>query len=280
MTYKDLIKKGSDILESSGAYPQEASMLMLEYAKENNLDLYLNMDKEVDIDFQDKYLKAIERLSKHEPLAYIIGCQPFYGYDFIVDNRVLIPRPETEELVGEVLMNIDEMFMDDDKLSVIDVATGSGAIGLTLALEESKVAITLTDISESALAVARENASKFNIEAEFILSDMLKSVNNKYDVLVANPPYIKNQAILEKSVKDYEPHLALYGGDSGLIYYQEILESASKVLNDKFLIAMEIGYDQGKSILDLANKYFANCKIEIKKDINKKDRILLIKGMK
>ncbi|MFV0254668.1 MAG: peptide chain release factor N(5)-glutamine methyltransferase [Erysipelotrichaceae bacterium] len=278
MTYQELLNKGIDLLKKSGGYANEASLLLLEYTRALKIDLYLNINNEVSLELSSKYLQGIERLIKCEPLAYIIGTQPFYGYDFIVDKRVLIPRFETEELVGEILMLLDEEFIDYSNIKVLDVGCGSGAIGLTLALEEKRILLTSSDISSDALELAEENAQKLNVEANFICSDMLEKITGKFDVIVANPPYIRNDAVLESSVKDYEPEIALFGGDDGLYYYRILLANIKEFLNSKYLIAMEIGYDQKVDILALANKYFPQASIEVKQDLNGKDRMLIIKG--
>ncbi len=277
MIFRELLKIGIEKLEGSNIYTQSAQLLLLAYCQEENIDLYAHYQDEVPTKMITKFNQAIDRLIKDEPLAYVIGYQPFYGYDIVVDNRVLIPRSETEELVGEILMNIDNKFNDYQEIKAVDIATGSGAIAIAIAKEEPRIRMTATDISEDALAVAQINNNKHDANITLKKSDMLDSLlNEKFDLIICNPPYIKNDEILDNSVKDYEPSLALFGGNDGLDFYRRVLKDADKILNDRFIIAFEMGYDQGITLPNLARQYFNNCDIKVVKDINKLDRMLII----
>ena len=217
---------------------------------------------------------AIKRLNNKEPIQYIIGNVDFYGYILNVNKNVLIPRRETEELVEEVIKR-SQVFT---KPTIIDIGTGSGAIAISLS-KELNMHIYASDISQKALEVAKENAKSNNANITFLEGDMLKPYienNIKVDIIVSNPPYIKEDEEIEDIVKNNEPNIALYAKNNGLEFYESILKNAKKVLNDKFLIAFEIGYMQAEDIKNIAFKYLGNVKVEIKQDLSKKDRMLFV----
>ena len=191
---------------------------------------------------------------------------------------MLIPRFETEELVANILASYDDFF-GDEVVDVVDIGTGSGAIAISLALEEKNMRLDATDISEKALQIARKNADNLGANVNFIQGDLLEpliKMKKKYDILVSNPPYIPNEEYVQALVKDNEPHLALFGGSDGMYFYEKILKDAHKILKDKSLIAFEHGWNQKEKMINLINKYFPNSKYEIIKDINGKDRITII----
>lgn len=235
------------------------------------------MEKE--IEYLKKYYKgdikdAIKRLWNNEPVQYIVGDVDFYGYTLDVNKNVLIPRRETEELV-EYVIKYAKRF---NKPSIIDVGTGTGAIAIALS-KELNLTVYASDISPKAIEVARKNVEKTNSKVSLLLGDMLKPYmdkNIKVDILVSNPPYIREDEEIEKIVKDNEPEIALYAPNNGLFYYEEILKNASKVLNDKFLIAFEIGEKQGDDVKELAHKYLKDVKVEIKKDLSDKNRFVFV----
>lgn len=276
MTYRELIQQYSNLLEEKNLNPQDAIFLMLELANKESYDLYLNYDLEVEEGLKYRFIESANRLLNHEPLQHILGYEYFYGYKFFVNEDVLIPRDETQELVSNVLADIDEYF---ENPTVVDIGCGSGAIAIALKKEENKITMLASDISEKALDVARKNAIYNEAEVTFYQGDLLQPFiqqNIKIDVLVSNPPYIKENEVLESSVVDFEPHLALFGGKDGLYFYRKILENAHLVLKEKSMIAFEMGYDQKESLSNLAIQYFPNSRIEVLQDINGKDRMLFI----
>lgn len=232
-----------------------------------------------DIEYLKKYYKgdindAIKRLNMGEPVQYIVGDVDFYGNIIKVNKNVLIPRRETEELVEKVLKRI-QVF---DSPVIADIGTGSGAIAITLA-KKLNTLVYASDISLKALDVAKENVAINKANVTFFEGDMLKPYienNIKLDVIVSNPPYIKEDEKIEDIVKNNEPHLALYAKNNGLEFYDSILKNASYVLKDKYLIAFEIGLDQGKNIEALAKKYLSNSIVEIEKDLSGKDRFIFV----
>ena len=201
------------------------------------------------------------------PLAYIVGDAEFYGLTFVVNEDVLIPRPETEEVVSEALKYINSTS------KVLDIGTGSGVIAVTVAKKKA-CNVTAVDISESALEIAKQNAKNNNVEVEFIKSDLFEAIGGrKFDVIISNPPYIseKEYQSLMPEVKDYEPRLALVAEENGLKIYKQIIKDASKHLNKNGKIVLEIGYNQGEKIKNLLEKDFEE--IKILKDLQGQDRI-------
>lgn len=239
------------------------------------------MNKE--IDYLKKYYNgnledAIKRLNNGEPVQYIVGNVDFYGYELDVNKNVLIPRRETEELVEEVIKRAKTF----DNPVIIDIGTGSGAIAIALS-KKLKTHVYASDISDKAIDVAKANVDKTNSNVTLLNGDMLKPYienNIKVDILVSNPPYIKENEEIEDIVKNNEPHLALYAKNDGLEFYESILKDAKKVLNDKYLIAFEIGETQGEDIKALALKYLGNVNVEIKKDLSDKNRFVFVYNYK
>lgn len=231
------------------------------------------------VEYLKKYYKgnlddAIKRLDNGEPVQYIVGNVDFYGYELIVNKNVLIPRRETEELVENVI-KLSQEFISP---TIIDVATGSGAIAISLS-KKLNTHIYASDISEKALEVAKLNSKNNNSFVTFFKGDMLKPFienNIKVDIIVSNPPYIKEDEKIEDIVKNNEPNIALYAKNDGLEFYESILKDAKLVLKDKYLIAFEIGETQGTAIKNLAVKYLGNVKVEIKKDLSLKTRMLFV----
>ena len=279
-TYNQLIHKYKKQFENKGLSPEMVKAFIFELCNEEKVNLYYDIDKQALPIIEDKFEKGIVRMLNDEPMNYVLGYSYFYGYQFKVNKDVLIPRPETEELVGLILSKYDE-FYKGQKINICDVGTGSGAIAISLKKEESNLNVFASDISNDALEVAKENASALGADVEFLLGSMLEPYienNIKVDILVSNPPYIKNNENLEASVVDYEPHVALFGGDDGLKFYREIFALSDKILAKNGLIFFEMGYDQAENMKELARSYYPNAQIEIFKDINGKNRMFMLKN--
>ena len=254
MQYKDLVKKiNTEDLDNFN--------YLLKYKYKKSKDENIN----------EKILKDLE-LSKSYPIQYIVGNVDFYGYNFVVNENVLIPRFETEELVENTIKLIKNRFKD--KVSVLDLCTGSGCIGITLKIELPNLKVTLSGISKEALEIAKIN--KQDLDIDIIESDILTNINNKFDVIISNPPYISKDEKIMDIVKNNEPNIALYADNNGLYFYEEILKNCKNNLNDKFLIAFEIGEKQATDIKIIANKYLDNIDIIVKKDLQGRDRMLFI----
>ena len=232
-----------------------------------------------DLDYLKKYYSgniedAIKRLEAGECVQYIVGNVDFYGYNFIVNKNVLIPRFETEELVDRTIKYIDA-HLDKNNLDIIDLGTGSGCIAITLN-KELNCSVDAVDISLSALEVAKDNNDKNNASVNFIFGDMLNNIDKKYDVIISNPPYISYDEKIEEVVRNNEPHLALYADNDGLKLYEEILKNVSNNLKDKAIIAFEIGRTQANRIKEMINKYLPNSIVKVEQDLSLNDRFIFI----
>ena len=272
MTVEELIVYGKGKTSSD-----HAKMLLSSYLDVNPLELLTILDKEVDSDIEKLYKSSLEALKENKPIQYVIGNVNFYGLMFIVNKNVLIPRFETEEIVEQVVEYAKSL--NKDKIKILDLGCGSGAIGLTLKsiLKDSEV--TLTDISKDALEVAKLNANNLNLDVTFIESDWFSNVKlEKYDIIVSNPPYIRTDEEIEEIVKNNEPSLALYGGIDGLDCYRKILANIKPYLNNKFLIAFEIGESQKEEIYDIVNKYLKDVEIICKKDLYGRNRMIFVRN--
>lgn len=235
-----------------------------------------------ELEYLKKYLhegedmkKAIERLNNGEPVQYIVGDVDFYGNILKVNKSVLIPRRETEELVEKTQNYIKELFPKGD-INILDIGTGSGCIAITLKKIFPNSTITACDISKEALIVAKENAKINQTNITFIESNIFTNIENKYDCIISNPPYIREDEKIMDIVKNNEPHLALYAKNEGLYFYEQIISQASQYLNKKFIIAFEIGEEQGKSVIEIANNYFPKSQIILEKDLQHLDRFIFI----
>ena len=278
-TYHHWVIEGRDKLLTANQREQAAQLLMVELCNQKNINLYMVMEEEIDPEIEAKYKQGIQWMEEGKPLGYVLGYEWFYGYDFFVSPDVLIPRPETEELVGLVLGMFDDHFSDRDSVEVFDVATGSGAIGISLDLEEEKMHVTCSDISEAALKVAEKNNEHLHADTTFLCGSMLDPFIEKgmhCDILVCNPPYIPSEEKMEHSVVDYEPHVALFGGEDGLKFYRDVFKKANLVCNEGAFMAFEMGYDQGERLSALAREYFPEATITVHKDLSQKDRMLTI----
>lgn len=278
MLYREALRRAQHLCIDAGVGEQAPLFLLLELANLESHNLYAEFDQEMDDALVDAYYKKVDRLLAHEPLDHILGYSYFYGFKFLVNEDVLIPRPETEELVANVLASYDEFFAGQE-VEAIDVGCGSGAIAIAVALEEKNIHMQASDISEHAIAVAKENAKNLEANVAFKVGDMLQPFiesNHKVDILISNPPYIPQDEKMEDSVVDFEPHVALFGGSDGLHFYKEIFKHAHKVIKGKSFLAFEIGYNQKDALLKEADIYFPNDKKEVLKDLNGKDRMLFI----
>lgn len=233
-----------------------------------------------DIEYLKKYVdknkqeEAIKRLRKGEPVQYIVGNVDFYGYKINVDKRVLIPRFETEELVSNTIKYIKKYFKDN--INILEIGTGSGCISIALKKELENTNITATDISEDALEVAKENANGNNCKINFINTNIYDGINDKFDVIISNPPYISKSENIMDIVYNNEPHQALFADNNGLYFYEEILKNIKKLLKDKYLICFEIGMTQAEDIRQICQKYLKNVNFIVKKDLQDRDRMVFI----
>ena len=279
MILRELIRQSEAMLDEKDKDCNVAKVLFYHLAHKEPHQLYLMMDEEVDEELLKQFQDGMQRYMNGEPIQYINGKENFFSRDFIVNENVLIPRYETEELVQNILYKIDDYFDDYSSIDLCDVGTGSGAIAITLALEEPKLNVVATDISEEALEVAKANASELDAQVTFYQGDMLEPLidrQQKFDIFVSNPPYIPQDQEIESVVKDNEPHVALFGGNDGLYFYRKIFKDVRHVLKDRALLAFEMGFDQRELMSQAVEQYFPGIPYEIIKDINGKDRMLFI----
>lgn len=269
MTIEELLVFGK-----SHSRSEHAKILLAELLNKNSLELLNYLDEKVDDKISNEYKRQILALEEGKPLQYVIGNVNFYGIKYYINENVLIPRFETEELVENTIKYVNKYFAEP--VDIIDLGCGSGVIGLTLEKKISTKSVDLIDISKKALEVTKVNKENLKSNANLYQNDFLKNIEKKYDVIISNPPYIKNNEQIEQIVKDNEPHLALYAGDEGLDCYESILRDAGKNLKERAIIAFEIGYTQAEDIKTLASKYLDNIRIEVKKDLSEKDRMLFI----
>ena len=258
------------------AIGEEAESLSFTFRISKNLSFtqfVLKMQAEATADDIELLKKIQSQLLVHRPAQYIIGNAEFHGHSFKVDERVLIPRPETEELVNLILSE-----NQNSSLKVLDIGTGSGVIALSLAAERDNWQITASDISQDALDLAQENAKSINVMVDFIQSNCFQKITGKYDIIVSNPPYISEIDIEEvaTNVLASEPHLALFAEEDGYAVYRKIAESAPNHLTEKGKIYLEIGYKQGEKVKKIFESTLPKMRIRILQDQFGKDRMVVI----
>jgi len=269
MRVEDLLVYGK-----SHCHSDHAKILLAELIDKNPLELLMNLDEIVSEEKVKLYKEEILALEAGRPLQYVIGHVNFYGNQFYINENVLIPRFETEELVEHTIKFIKKYY--NEPVDIIDLGCGSGVIGLTLEKKVSTKSVDLIDLSSSALEVTHKNCVNLNSQANIIESDFFRNVSKKYDVIISNPPYIKTTEEIEKIVKENEPHLALFAGQDGLNCYRNILKDIKSHMKEKCIIAFEIGCTQANEIISIVKSYLKEVKIEIKKDLSGKDRMLFI----
>ena len=252
------------------------NLLIEAYYGFNRITLALEPELSITKEEQNPIFKALDDLKHEKPIQYILGETEFFGLPFKVNENVLIPRPETEELVDWVLK--DQSTKSDDKLSILDIGTGSGCIAISLAKNLPQAKVFALDVSKGALKIAQENAKENNVTVKFIEASILEqpTVGSQLDIIVSNPPYVRNQEKKEmkNNVLDNEPHLALFVEDENpLQFYKAITEFAVHNLKNEGVLYFEINEYLGNEMIELlSDNNFKN--IELKQDIFKKDRMI------
>ena len=279
MTIKDIIINYSKKLENISDTPRLDVEILLEKALGgvDNLYIRLNLNKELTKDQEILFNGFIEDRLKGRPIAYIVKNREFMGLDFYVKEGVLIPRPDTETLVEELI----DICKSKENLHILDIGTGSGAITISLAKYLPTSMVKSLDISDIPLEVGKQNAITNGVSEriEFIKSDLFNSIENtdmKFDVIVSNPPYIPKCDIdtLHTQVKDYEPYNALEGGEDGLDFYRKITAQSKKYIKENGILAYEVGHDQAKDVAEImVNNGYTN--IYTKKDLQGIDRVVI-----
>lgn len=273
MQYTELYEYGKAKLKEAEISEAELdARLLLEFiCQTDRSTLFAHPDKEISQEEQKAYEAGIAKRSRHIPLQQITGTQNFMGFDFLVNEHVLIPRQDTEILVEDVMKELH------DGMRLLDICTGSGCILLSLLKYSNDCEGVGADLSEEALKVAEENAKLLNVSEQttFVCSDLFSQVQGKFDIIVSNPPYIRTDIIetLMPEVREHEPRMALDGKEDGLYFYRRITEQAGKHLLRGGKLFFEIGYDQGQQVKDLmeANGFK---EVEIRQDYARLDRVV------
>ncbi len=277
MTIKELIIYGTKKIKENDIENAnlQAKIILLNLIKQSKQYLIINQEEKISEDIEEKYKKDINKIIDGIPIQYITKNQEFMKLNFYVDKNVLIPQPDTEILVEEVI-NISKKL---ENIKILDICTGSGAIAITLAkyIKDSK--IYATDISKEAIKIASKNAKKNKVKEQitFLVSDMFNKIpNQNFDIIVSNPPYIEKNVInnLPKQVKN-EPYIALNGGKDGLDFYKIISNNAYKFLNSDGYLCLEIGYNQKNYVIKLLENTNKYKDIYCKKDLANNDRIII-----
>ena len=277
MNRRQAITKACLLLRRQGKEESLARFLLM-YILDESPQLFSNsLSEQMSKENEDKYFSLIEKHIKEDvPLSHLVGFEYFYDRKYKVTKDVLSPRMETEELIYKVIEYVNAS--NKNKFKILDLCTGSGIIAITLKKELDQVLVDViaSDISEEAIEVAKENAQSHNATIKFIKSDIFNDIDDKFDIIVSNPPYIdhKDEVTMQDNVLKYDPHLALFAEEEGMYFYRKIIEQVNDYLNENGVIFFEIGYDQKDKIIKLAdmNGYSA----EVYKDINGRDRMAFL----
>lgn len=281
MKIKSLIKQGKEFLADRENALLECELVLAHVLGESREYVFMNAEKEIDDFSVDLFMKYLQRLFEGEPLAYLLNEKEFFGLNLYVDNRVLVPRPETEQIVERVIefAEADE----DRKYKVLDVGTGSGNIAVSLASNELITDVLALDIDEEALEVAKINVEQYSLghKVQLVQSDLLDVIEDGeyFDAIVANLPYIGevNYRFVSPSAEKFEPNHALFGGESGLELYKKMFQQLEDKGVEFELMIGEFGFEQGKIMEDLLNKYFEH-KWVIESDLAGIERIFIVKN--
>ena len=237
--------------------------------------LVINDKEELKGETIEKYDQCLKQIIEGYPMQYITNNQEFMRLNFYVDENVLIPQPDTEILVENTIQICKEKYTENKTIKILDLCTGSGAIAISLGKYIQNAEITAIDISKEAIKVAAKNAEMNGVKIQFVQSNMFENINEKYDIIVSNPPYIETNVLckLPKEVQN-EPRLALDGGEDGLDFYREISKKAYRYLNDRGFLVMEIGYNQKNTVIEILSKETKYKNIECIKDFGNNDRVI------
>ncbi|EFM39046.1 protein-(glutamine-N5) methyltransferase, release factor-specific [[Eubacterium] yurii subsp. margaretiae ATCC 43715] len=276
MTIREIYSYCINELESNQEKFIDTELLLSFVLKKDRIYIKTNLDEKIALDDEQQIKLFVQQLKNHKPIHYIIGQRDFYGYDFLVDEHVLIPRSDTEILVENAVNLLKNKKKD---LKGLEIGVGSGIISITLLKKLKNLSMTAVDINDYAIDISKKNAENLGVSdrLKLIKSDLFENVIGKYDFIISNPPYIdeKDMADLPEKVKNYEPYSALDGKKNGMYFYNEIIKSGRTFLNDKFHIFFEIGYNQGEMI----RHSFENCgyeaDVKIIQDYGKNDRVAI-----
>lgn len=279
MTYKNVMEAlewASSFLVDNGREQTAARIVMQHVLGTSYSEVMLHLQDELTAEQQETFKALLEEHVSGRPVQYCVGSEEFYGRSFLVDESVLIPRPETEELVLGTINRLPKLF-PHQTLKLADIGTGSGAIAISIKLECPELTVIATDLSEDALATAQKNAQRLEADIDFRLGDLTAPLaREKFDIVLSNPPYIAFDEAQEMSsvVLEHEPHSALFAEEDGLILYRKLAEQLPLYMNSPGLIGLEIGYTQGEKVAKFFQDSFPQATISIEKDINGKPRMI------
>lgn len=274
-TYAEVLSWASSFLKQKKKDPNIAKWLMKERFSLSLTDFVSCQKKVMDKEGKAHYIRDIKEAGKGRPPQHIVGHEWFYDRKFQVTESTLIPRPETEEWFYDYIESLPKR-----PLRVLDVGTGSGVLAISHKLERPKDEVIAIDISQPALDVAKINAQKLGADISFVLSDMLSNVSGEFDLILSNPPYISQseRSVMDESVIDFEPHIALFAEEEGLYFYKKIAEESADRLKKEGRMILEIGYTQGDHVKKICQKHFPKSIVTISKDINNHDRTIHVKN--
>ena len=279
MTYKNVMEAlewASSFLVDNGREQTAARIVMQHVLGTSYSEVMLHLQDELTAEQQETFKALLEEHVSGRPVQYCVGSEEFYGRSFFVDESVLIPRPETEELVLGTINRLPKLFQHQT-LKLADIGTGSGAIAISMKLECPELTVIATDLSEDALATAQKNAQRLDADIDFRLGDLTAPLaGEKFDIVLSNPPYIAFDEAQEMSsvVLEHEPHSALFAEEDGLILYRKLAEQLPFYMNSPALIGLEIGYTQGEKVAKFFQDSFPQATVSIEKDINGKPRMI------
>ena len=273
MNYAQIFAHYEKQLDALGEEAESLTFTFRALKKMTATDFLLSLRQEVTADDEALLADIFEKLSQHIPAQYIIGEADFHDLTFKVDQRVLIPRPETEELVDLILEENPQ-----DNLSLLDIGTGSGAIAISLKHARPGWQVAASDLSDDALAVATENAHRHNTNIQFFRADVFRQVSGKYDIIVSNPPYIsfEDKEEVGSNVLTSEPYLALFAQEDGYAIYRQIIQGAAEYLTENGKLYFEIGYKQGPMLQEMIGHYFPQKRVRVLKDLFGLDRKVVV----
>lgn len=276
MKIEKLLKEGKiKLIENKIEDANLIARVLLEFVlKIDRNELIKKQLQEIEKEKEEEYKQKVEQILQGIPLQYITNSQEFMKLNFFVNENVLIPQPDTEILVEEVI----KIAQLENKIRILDICTGSGCIGISLAYYLKNAKITMSDISKNAIEIAKKNAKENKVleKTKFIKSDLFENIKEKFDIIVSNPPYIETDVIknLSKQVQN-EPKIALDGGEDGLLFYRKLIKEAPNFLNNNGYLCMEIGYDQKEKVIELVKQEKSFSKIEAIKDLSGNDRVII-----
>lgn len=269
----------SSFLKAANREEHAGELLLRHFTGMSRSMLLASLRDELEPGTIEAFEKSVHDHAAGKPVQYIIGHEEFYGRLFHVNESVLIPRPETEELIMESIRRIEEKFGSRQELTMVDVGTGSGAIAVTMKLECPQLKVLASDIAPDSLELAKENADRLGAEINFVQGDLLQPFIEKgvlFDLVLSNPPYIPigDMTGMSEVVTEHEPHRALFAGEDGLDFYRRFMKELPLVLKPDAFVGFEIGAGQGEAVAELLSNTFPHAKVDIINDINGKDRMV------